>query len=64
MMQPRDPLFTVLGSTELERDIALIDRVDLEVTITADAMASFYEIGDRRILDHSPNVLGLQRVSD
>ena len=33
---------------------------DLEVTISPDALASFYQIGDRRILDHSPEVLGLE----
>ncbi len=37
---------------------------DLEVTISPDALASFYEIGDRRLLDHSPEVLGLKNVSD
>ena len=34
---------------------------DLEVTIAPDALASFYQIGDRRLLDHSPEVLGLER---
>lgn len=33
---------------------------DLEITISADAMASFYCIGDDAILDHSPQVLGLK----
>ena len=33
---------------------------ELTVTISADAMASFYHIGDERVLDHSPQVLGLQ----
>jgi hypothetical protein len=33
---------------------------DLEVTISPDALASFYQIGDRRLLDHSPEVLGLE----
>lgn len=32
---------------------------DLRVTIASDAMASFYDIGDERVLDHSPEVLGL-----
>jgi len=32
---------------------------DLEVTISPDALASFYQIGDCRLLDHSPEVLGL-----
>lgn len=33
---------------------------DLEVTISPDTLASFYQIGDRRLLDHSPEVLGLE----
>ena len=33
---------------------------DLEVTISPDALASFYQIGDRRLVDHSPEVLGLE----
>lgn len=37
---------------------------ELEVKISADALASFYEIGSRRLLDHSPDVLGLEHVSD
>ena len=37
---------------------------DLEVTISANALASFYEIGERRLLDHSPDVLGLEGASD
>ncbi|WP_294987233.1 hypothetical protein [Sulfuritalea sp.] len=35
---------------------------DLEVTISPQALASFYTIGDDRILDHSPEVLGLRRA--
>ncbi len=35
---------------------------DLEVTITHDAFASFYQLGDRLVLDHSPEVLGLEKV--
>lgn len=37
---------------------------DLAVTIAPSAMASFYERGTARILDHSPAVLGLQPVSE
>ena len=37
---------------------------DLEVTISVDALASFYKIGERRLLDHSPEVLGLESASD
>ena len=33
---------------------------DLCVTIASDAMASFYHVGDEPVLDHSPEVLGLQ----
>lgn len=36
---------------------------DLSVTIAADALASFYRIGDDHILDHSPQVLGLEVLS-
>lgn len=37
---------------------------DLEVTIAPDALAAFYKIGDRLILDHSPEVLGLEKQQD
>jgi hypothetical protein len=37
---------------------------DLEVTISSDELASFYSIGEDRLLDHSPEVLGLERVPD
>lgn len=32
---------------------------DLTVTIAEDELASFYRVGDKRILDHSPDVLGV-----
>ena len=35
---------------------------DLEVTISPDALASFYQIGDEWILDHNPEVLGLEGI--
>jgi hypothetical protein len=35
---------------------------ELSVTIAADELASFYKVGDDRILDHSPQVLGLKKV--
>jgi hypothetical protein len=35
---------------------------DLSITIDADALAAFYAIGERRVLDHSPSVLGLTEV--
>ena len=37
---------------------------DLEVTIALDALASFYQIGEQRLLDHSPEVLGLSEVQE
>ena len=36
---------------------------DLSVTIDADALAAFYKVGERRILDHSPQVLGLKNLA-
>ena len=35
---------------------------DLSVTIDTDALASLYKLGERDILDHSPQVLGLKKV--
>ena len=37
---------------------------DLSVTINADELASFFQIDDRFVLDHSPQVLGLEKVSE
>jgi len=34
---------------------------DLPVTIAPDALASFYRLDDQNVLDHSPEVLGLER---
>ena len=34
---------------------------DLSVTIDADALAAFYTVEGRDVLDHSPQVLGLQK---
>jgi len=39
-----------------------IGHDDLSVTIDADALAAFYEVGERCILDHSPQVLGLKNI--
>jgi hypothetical protein len=39
-----------------------IQHDDLSVTIDADALAAFYKIGERNILDHSPSVLGLKKT--
>jgi hypothetical protein len=33
---------------------------DLSVTISDDALASFYALKDTNVLDHSPEVLGLE----
>jgi hypothetical protein len=35
---------------------------DLSVTIDADALAAFYKVGERNILDHTPPVLGLKMI--
>jgi hypothetical protein len=35
---------------------------DLSGTIDADALAAFYKIGERNILDHRPVVLGLKKA--
>ena len=37
-----------------------IRHSDLEVTISNDELATFYTDGERYIIDHSPNVLGLE----
>ncbi len=51
--------FRVYGSSGDFTDYD-IRHDDLEVTISPDALASFYQIGDRLLLDHSPEVLGLK----
>ena len=51
--------FRVYGSSGDFTDYD-IRHDDLEVTISPDALASFYQIGDRLLLDHSPEVLGLE----
>jgi len=35
---------------------------NLTVTIDVDELAAFYEAGERYVLDHSPEVLGLKEV--
>lgn len=37
---------------------------DLSVTIDADELAALYKVGERDILDHSPQVLGLKQVNE
>lgn len=41
-----------------------IHHDDLAVSIKEDALASFYSDGDKHWLDHSPSVLGLQKLGD
>ena len=38
-----------------------LNHDDLPITIDSDALASFYDLGNRKILDHSPNVLGFKK---
>lgn len=35
---------------------------DLSVTIDNDELATFYKVGEEKILDHSPEVLGLKQI--
>ena len=37
---------------------------DLSVIIDTDALAAFYRIEGRDVLDHSPEVLGLEKLSE
>lgn len=37
---------------------------DLSVIISEKELAAFYKVGGRNILDHAPEVLGLERVRD
>lgn len=41
-----------------------IGHDDLSVTIDTDELAAFYTVGERNILDHSPQVLGLKNDRD
>lgn len=52
--------FRVYAADHTFTDYAL-KHYDLGVTIANDAMASFYRIGEERILDHSPAVLGREK---
>jgi hypothetical protein len=52
--------FRVYGVDGSFVDYAILHD-DLEVTISTDAMASFYRIGGEHFLDHSPEVLGLHQ---
>lgn len=52
-----EPFFRVHEADGGFSDYAL-RHDDLKVTIAPDALAAFYRIGDRHLLDHSPDVLG------
>jgi hypothetical protein len=41
-----------------------IKHDDLSVTIDQDSLAAFYSDGQRHVLDHAPEVLGLEPVDD
>ncbi len=41
-----------------------IHHDDLSITINPDELASFYDDGERHILDHSPNVFGLKKADE
>ena len=41
-----------------------IKHDDLSVTIDQDSLATFYSDGQRHVLDHSPEVLGLDPIED
>lgn len=56
-----DSLFRVYEGSERFTDYE-IRHDDLSVTIDADAMASFYKVGERYFLDHDPRVLGLKTL--
>ena len=38
-----------------------LNHDDLSITIDRDALASFYDLGDRKVIDHSPEVMGLNK---
>ena len=50
MSGKRDPLFTVFETTELERDIALMDRVKEKLAITSDAKLAVYIGANKSVL--------------
>ncbi|MFT6419977.1 MAG: hypothetical protein ACJAWP_000508 [Porticoccus sp.] len=55
-----DYFFRVYHSDKSFTDYELCHD-DLPVTIAQDALASFYRLKDHNVLDHSPQVLGLER---
>jgi hypothetical protein len=56
-------LFRVYETPERFTDYE-IRHDDLGVTIDADELAAFYKIGERDILDHAPQVLGLRKIDE
>jgi hypothetical protein len=56
-------VFRVYDSPERFTDYE-IRHDDLSVTIHADALAAFYKVGERDILDHDPRVLGLRKINE
>jgi hypothetical protein len=57
------PVFRVYHDREHFTDYE-IRHDDLSVTIDTDALVAFYKVGERDILDHSPQVLGLKKVEN
>jgi len=55
-----DYFFRVYHQDKSFSDYDLLHN-DLSITIDQDALASFYAIGKRKTLDHSPQVLGLKK---
>jgi hypothetical protein len=56
-------MFRVYHDNERFTDYA-IRHDELSVTIDKDAMAAFYITGEHNILDHSPQVLGLEKIEN
>ncbi len=54
-------LFRVYGKEGEFTDYDIRDD-DLTVTIADDELAAFYQFDDRFVLDHSPQVLGLEEA--
>jgi hypothetical protein len=56
-------LFRVYDGPESFTDYE-IRHGDLNITIDPDALAAFYRVGQRDILDYDPRVLGLRKVEE
>ena len=59
----RGMVFRVYDNNEHFTDYE-IRHDDLSVTIDADELAAFYKVGERDILDHAPQVLGLRKIDE